>query len=127
MSTVILSEIAEVNIDAACWMPARKLAGAAMAAASNSRLIVMPPDVAATAVVAPFCALSAWAASLVSTGVGGNSTAGALADGVPSLWPTLLAAEGERLVWIAEKARGGGVSKLSNGSLGSVTNLDLIA
>ena len=45
MLTVILSEIVAVNNDAACWMPARKLAGAAMAAASNRRLMVMPPAV----------------------------------------------------------------------------------
>jgi hypothetical protein len=42
MLTVILSEIVAVSIDAACWMPARKLAGAAMAAASNKRLMVIP-------------------------------------------------------------------------------------
>src|ERR1700738_2836700 len=105
MLTVILSEIAPVNIEAACWMPARKLAGAAMAAASNKRLTVMPPDVVATTVVAPLCALSAWAASLVSTGVGGNATAGALADGVPSLWATLLAGGGERLRLIRRTGR----------------------
>jgi hypothetical protein len=45
---VIWSEIDCVRIDAACVIPARKLAGAAIAAASNSRLIVMPPDVTAT-------------------------------------------------------------------------------
>ena len=55
-------------IDAACWMPARKLAGAAMAAASNNRLMVMPPEVRATTVGTPDCALEDLAASLVRTG-----------------------------------------------------------
>src|SRR3954447_18589785 len=49
MFTVILSEIAAVRIDTACSMPARKLAGAAKAAASYRRLMVIPPDVTATA------------------------------------------------------------------------------
>src|SRR4051795_4573260 len=49
MFTVILSEIAAVRIDTACSMPARKLAGAAKAAASYKRLMVIPPDVTATA------------------------------------------------------------------------------
>ena len=57
MLTVIWSEIAAVNIDAACWMPARKLAGAAIAAASNKRLMVMPPDVMETVEVGPLWAL----------------------------------------------------------------------
>src|SRR5271169_4527993 len=52
MLTVILLVIVADNIDAACSMPARKLAAAvveAMAAASNIRLIVKPLlDVAAT-------------------------------------------------------------------------------
>jgi hypothetical protein len=42
MFTAILSEIAAVNSDAACCMASRKLLGAAMAAASNKRLMVMP-------------------------------------------------------------------------------------
>src|SRR4051812_47124780 len=48
MLTVILSEIAAASIATACCMPARKLAGAAKAAASKTRLMVMPPDVTAT-------------------------------------------------------------------------------
>src|SRR6266850_5370423 len=48
MLTVILSEIAAANIETACWMPARKLAGAAKAAALKIRLMVMPPEVTAT-------------------------------------------------------------------------------
>src|SRR6476646_5846832 len=54
--TVILSEIVPARIPAACCMPARKLAGAAMAAASNKRLMVMPPDVTATLELAAACA-----------------------------------------------------------------------
>src|SRR6266481_4482145 len=96
MLTVILSEIVAVKIDAACWMPARKLAGAAMAAASNNRLIVMPPDVAATTVVAPLCAPDDWTASLVRAGVDGISTA-APANGFSPLLP----AWGKKLVYIS--------------------------
>src|SRR3954452_5613363 len=74
MLTVILSEIAAVSNEAACWIPARKLAGAAMAAASNNRLMVMPPIVMTSAVVGPLCAPSDSAASLVRAGVDGIST-----------------------------------------------------
>src|SRR4051812_12020096 len=49
MLTVILSEIDAAMIATACWIPARKLAGAASAAASYKRLMVIPPDVTATA------------------------------------------------------------------------------
>src|SRR3984957_20966802 len=60
-------------------MPARKLAGAAMAAASNSRLMVIPPsnDVSPTTVVGPDWAASDWTASSESTGVGTIGGAGA--------------------------------------------------
>src|SRR5437868_7836148 len=74
MLTVILSEIAAVNSDAACWMPARKLAGAAMAAASNRRLMVRPPDVTATTVAGPLCALGDCVASPVRAGADGITT-----------------------------------------------------
>src|SRR5437588_13116323 len=57
MLTVIWSDIAAVNKDTACCMPARKLAGAAMAAASNKRLMMMPPDVTATVELGLFCPL----------------------------------------------------------------------
>src|ERR1035437_79376 len=92
MLTVILSEIVAAKIDAACSMPARKLAGAAMAAASNRRLMVMPlPDVSATTEVGPFCAREDATASLVRAGVDGIAT-GPLPGGLP--WP----AEGEKFV-----------------------------
>src|SRR3979490_3167938 len=81
MFTVILSEIAAVRIEAACCMPARQLAGAAIAAASNNRLMVIPPDVRATSEVGPLCALADATASAVSAGVTKIST-GALASGV---------------------------------------------
>src|SRR5690242_18455613 len=38
---------------AACWMPDRKLAGAAVAAASNRRLMVRPPEVIAAVEAGP--------------------------------------------------------------------------
>jgi len=50
--TVIGSEIAAASIAAACSMPARKLGGAARAAASYKRSNVRPPDVMATAELA---------------------------------------------------------------------------
>src|ERR1700758_3284597 len=46
--TVILSEIVAANIVAACSIPFRNFGGAAIAAASNKRSIVIPPDVSAT-------------------------------------------------------------------------------
>src|SRR5262245_53129166 len=49
MLTVIGSVMAAASCAIACWTPALKLAGAASAAASNSRLIVMPPEVTGTA------------------------------------------------------------------------------
>ena len=83
MLTVIWSEIDAVNSDAACWMPARKLAGAAIAAASNKRLMVMPPVVMETVEVGPLWELRAWAASLVRAGADGISTE-ELAGGLPA-------------------------------------------
>src|SRR5436305_10784259 len=49
MLTVILSEIAAAMIATACSIPARKLSGAASAAASYKTLMVSPPEVTATA------------------------------------------------------------------------------
>src|ERR1700683_5354857 len=78
MLTVILLVIVADNIEAACSIPARKLAGAAIAAASNNRLMVRPP-VAVSATTepgppGPFWAASASTASSgrvgVCTGVG---------------------------------------------------------
>ncbi|MEY9705284.1 hypothetical protein ACFLEY_13990 [Bradyrhizobium sp. YCK136] len=74
---VILSEIAELRSAAACSIPARKLAGAAIAAVSKMRLMVSPPEVSATTEPGPPGpeALTAAWASYVSagrtTGVGG--------------------------------------------------------
>src|SRR5690242_19441114 len=78
MFTVILSDMAEVSIDAACCIPARNAAGAAMAAASNKRLMVIPPDVRATGVVEPVCAPEASIASLTRGGSEGGVTTGSL-------------------------------------------------
>src|SRR6266700_1953666 len=122
MLTVILSEIAAVKIDAACWMPARKLAGAAIAAASNKRLMVMPPEVIARTVVAPPSAFAVRdvTASLVRA-VDGIAT-GPLLGGVPR---SGLAGD-ENFA----KTSGPAVSrelKLSEGSCGSVMCPNFIA
>src|ERR1700730_13326669 len=73
--TVILSEIDVPRIDTACWMPARKLAGAAMAAASNKRLMVMPADVTATTEPGPLSPAVDAAAALDRYETGGISIA----------------------------------------------------
>src|ERR1700740_2376301 len=67
---VILSEIAELRSVAACSMPARKLAGAAIAAAPKMRLMVRPPEGSPTTEPGPPGreALTAAAASYVSAG-----------------------------------------------------------
>src|SRR5260221_7531300 len=118
MLTVILSEIAAVNIDAACCMPARKLAGAAMAAASNWRLIVMPPDVSATTETGPLCTFSAATASLDRAGVGifGGTRA--------REFPPKFAAEARKIGSTSSPAPR---KKLSEGSCGLGMNLDFIA
>ena len=84
MLTVILLEIAAHSSDAACSMPARKLVGAAVAAASKIRSKVMPPFVTTTVEVEPVWALWAWTASLESAGVGTTGVAGAR---LPTSWP----------------------------------------
>ena len=54
---MILLVIVEARIEAACSIPARKLAGAAIAAASNRSVMVRPPpDVSATREPGPACA-----------------------------------------------------------------------
>src|SRR5882724_5997319 len=76
-------------------MPARKFAAAvveAMAAASNWRLKVIPPDVSATTdpgPPAPFCAPCAATASAGITGTGaGKMTGGGQTEWLPPPWPT---------------------------------------
>src|SRR6202023_884677 len=119
MFTVIWLVIVADRIAAACSMPARKLAGAAMAAASNTRLMVMPPpDVSATTVVGPLCALAASTDSLGRVGVGGTTGTRAEAP------PPLLAVEGIARVLTSSQAV---LSQLSGVSSGSVKNLDFIA
>src|SRR5689334_15032033 len=77
--TVILSEIAELRSAAACSMPARKLAGAAIAAASKIRLIVIPPpDVSATMEPGPPGPF--WAAWASTESAGSTSGAGELVE-----------------------------------------------
>src|SRR5690242_11457384 len=83
--TVILLVIVADRIDAACCIPARKLAGAAIAAASKIRLIVKPAlDVTATTEPVPpepLWATAAWASTDsagivgVSNGAGGAGCA----------------------------------------------------
>src|ERR1700746_1299317 len=79
---VILSEIAELKIVAACSMPARKLAGAAIAAASKMRLMVRPPEVSATTEPgppepeAPTAASASYVSAGSTTGVGGALAVG---------------------------------------------------
>src|SRR5712672_331960 len=93
MLTVILLVIVADRIEAACWMPARKLAGAAIAAASNMRLMVKPPlpDVTATTEPAPpepFWAAWAWIDSSGMVGVGvGKFTGDGLASEPAPLRP----------------------------------------
>src|SRR6266446_8904205 len=118
MFTVIWMVIVADRIAAACSMPARKLAGAAMAAASNSRLMVMPPDVSARTVVGPLWALAASTDSLGRVGVGGTTGTRAEAP------PPLLAVEGIACVSTWSHAV---LSQLSGVSSGSVKNLGLIA
>src|SRR5450432_190381 len=120
MSTVILSEIAAVRIDAACSMPARKLAGAAIAAASNSRLMVMPPpDVSATRETGPTCAPSASTASSERAGVG--AIGGAAAKGL-----SLLCLAGGRKFQKFGSSQAG-LETPSNGFCEAGANLDFIA
>ena len=86
--TVILSEIDAVNNEAACCIPARKLDGAAIAAASNKRLIVMPPVVTATmelGLLGPPEDATVW---LASVGAGGKIPNGTLARGFPPVYET---------------------------------------
>src|SRR5438876_1174018 len=64
-------------------MPARKLAGAAIAAASNSRLMVIPPDVMLVTVMAPLWAPEDSTASLTRVGACEIST-GPLAEDIVS-------------------------------------------
>src|SRR5450756_2678058 len=114
---VILSDTVALNIAAACSMPARKLAGAAMAAASNKRLMVMPfPEVSATTVVGPLWALSAWTASLERTGVG--------ASGTLLLGPPKLPAGSDRLIKVWSVP---GAKRVSDRSCGSVMKVGFMA
>src|ERR1700693_2545099 len=81
MLTVILSEMVAANIDAACSIPAWKLAGAAVAAASNMRLKVIPPEVTVTVEVGAVCELAPTIASFESADTG--KSCGPLAGGFP--------------------------------------------
>ena len=90
MLTVILLVIVADRIDAACCIPARKLAGAAIAAASKMRLIVNPLlEVTATTEPVPpdpLWAIADWASTDsaeivgVSSGTGGAQDAGGLPE-----------------------------------------------
>src|SRR5581483_191767 len=89
MLTVIGSVSAALNIAAACSMPARKLAGAAIAAASNSRLMVKPLD-PVTATVdpgppGPLAATAAWASCASAEASTGSGVGGAEFPGLPSV------------------------------------------
>src|SRR6266704_262009 len=95
--TVILSEIAADNIDAACCMPARKLAGAAIAAASNKRLMVMPPDVTATVEFGTLCTDVDDVPWFENDGVGDIIPKNALATRFPPSFP----ADGTKLAEIS--------------------------
>src|ERR1700686_260167 len=124
MVRVIGSDIVADNIDAACSMPARKLAAAAvdaMAAASKTRLKVMPPDVSATTEPGPpgpFWALAACTASAGRAVVGIDNIAG----GMPAAAFAPIA--GKKLAWTSGPT---GLKESSENSSGSVTNLDFIA
>src|SRR3982074_1039758 len=104
-------------------MPARKLAGAAMAAASNRRLMVMPPDVIATTVAEPLCALKDCVASLVRAGVDGITTRPEPTWFSPS-WPAAGRNDADEKVGLIPFAPGSRPSPKR--SFGSVMNLDFI-
>src|SRR5579871_6662740 len=125
--TVILLVIVADRIDAACSMPARKLAGAAMAAASKIRLMVNPLlDVSATTEPVPPLPepLTAAMACTDSSGRMGATGAGA-ADAV-------LAPVGLTTGWLLrgstkKEPRLASLSKSPFRSCGSKTGRDLTA
>src|ERR1700730_7998381 len=119
MFRVILSDIDAVNNDAACCMVSRKPLGAAMAAASNKRLMVMPPAVMEVTVVGPLCAVEDMTASLARA-VNGIFTA---PSPTPSGLPPLGAAGGKKFLETSAPAV---LRKPSAGSCRSVTNLVFI-
>ncbi len=114
MLTVILSEIVADRIDAACSMPARKLAGAFMAAVSNNRLMVMPPDVMATTEDGLLWAVES--VELAEEEVARNSTS-------PPIRAGSLPAGGEMPGKSSDPRV---LKKPSKVSIGSVKNFDLI-
>src|SRR5581483_11695452 len=104
--TVILLLMFAERIAAACSMPARKLAGAAIAAASKIRLIVKPLlEVSATTEPVPpapepltaamACTDSAGRVGAMGVEAAEESEAGALWGGLPKPWP--IEAKGSKL------------------------------
>src|SRR5271166_4455611 len=129
--TVILLVMVADKVDAACSMPARKLAGAAIAAASNMRLIVKPLlEVSATMEpVPPEPFWAAWA-SIDSDGRigvrGGKIIGGVPKEGLPPLWPAPgKNEEGKKFILTLSPAALRSPSP--KGSCGSEMNLNFIA
>ena len=108
------TEIASARSDAACSMPVRKLDGAAMASASNSRLIVKFPDVS-RAGVSPADVLAAAAGIDVSARLSPPSKDAIVAD-------ALLASKGfgEGPTAAAGPVAGGEVSSPPSGLRGAL-------
>src|ERR1043166_7547739 len=82
-------------IAAACWIPARKAAGAARAAASKIRLIVRPPEL--TAITEPGSADVAVSVAAAAAR-DGTFTAGVAPNGFPAL---IQNAQGEKVAKIS--------------------------
>src|SRR5690348_6484855 len=112
--SVILSEIAEPKSDAACSIPDRKLAGAAIAAASKIRLIMRPPDVSATTEPTPpepELLTAAWASADsagIARGIGGGGICSGVLVGIdecdpdaPKLRPKKAATLSQRLSYVS--------------------------